>query len=294
MATEILNTDVQGLKLVSRGKVRDVYAVDESRMLIVTTDRVSAYDVVMGRGVPGRGVILTSLSVFWFDFLKDMVGHHLIEHDIRKMPAPMPSLASTLAGRVMLVKRAAIFPVECVVRGYIIGSGWKDYQKTGAVCGIALPKGLQQAGKLEQPIFTPATKAEQGAHDENISFSQASDILGVPRATKLRELSLAIYSRARDYAAKRGIILADTKFEFGEYRGETILCDEVLTPDSSRFWDAKEYREGHSPPSFDKQILRDWLETQPWDKSPPPPAIPDAIVERTLARYREVADRLMG
>ena len=289
---EILETSIDGLKLLARGKVRDIYEVDDDTLLIVSTDRVSAFDVVMGRGIPGRGVLLTQVSLFWFDYFKDLVGNHMIESDVTKMPGPIPDYAETLAGRSMLVKRAKIYPVECVVRGYVIGSGWKDYQNTGAVCGITLPEGLKQAGKLEQPIFTPATKAEQGEHDENISFEQACDTLGFEMGEKLRNLSLEIYSKASDYASKRGLILADTKFEFGEYKGEVIICDEVLTPDSSRFWDVGEYQEGMSPPSFDKQMIRDWLETQPWDKTPPAPDLPDEVVERTLSRYEEVIRRL--
>ncbi|NUQ33463.1 MAG: phosphoribosylaminoimidazolesuccinocarboxamide synthase [Planctomycetaceae bacterium] len=289
---EILNTEINGLKRIARGKVRDIYEVDAERLLLVTTDRVSAFDVVMTRGIPGRGKLLTQISMFWFDYFKDIVGNHVLETDVTKMPGPIPKHADQLEGRSMLVKRAKIFPVECVVRGYVAGSGWKDYQKTGAICGITLPAGLKQASRLEKPIFTPATKAEQGEHDENISYEEAAKVIGNTTAGKLRDLSLTIYSRAREYAAKRGIILADTKFEFGEYKGQIILCDEVLTPDSSRYWDANEYKEGTSPPSFDKQIIRDWLETQVWDKSPPPPRLPDNVIGRALERYEEVVRRL--
>jgi len=297
MAAEVLTTEIPGLKLLNRGKVRDIYEVRDDKagldaLLIVTTDRVSAFDVVLPRGIPGRGKLLQEISLFWFDFLKDLVPNHIIETDVSKMPGPIPKHAATLSGRSMLVGRAKIFPVECVVRGYVAGSGWKDYQKTGAVCGITLPKGLKQSAKLEQPIFTPATKAEQGEHDENISFEQAAEILGRATATKLKDLSIEIYRRGREYAGKRGIILADTKFEFGSLNGEITLCDEVMTPDSSRFWDAAEYREGISPPSYDKQIIRDWLETQPWDKTPPAPVPPDDIVNRALSRYQEVVKRL--
>ncbi|MCK6441041.1 MAG: phosphoribosylaminoimidazolesuccinocarboxamide synthase [Planctomycetes bacterium] len=283
---------MNGLKRIARGKVRDIYEVDAERLLLVTTDRVSAFDVVMTRGIPGRGKLLTQISMFWFDYFKDIVGNHVLETDVTKMPGPIPKHADQLEGRSMLVKRAKIFPVECVVRGYVAGSGWKDYQKTGAICGITLPAGLKQASRLEKPIFTPATKAEQGEHDENISYEEAAKVIGNTTAGKLRDLSLTIYSRAREYAAKRGIILADTKFEFGEYKGQIILCDEVLTPDSSRYWDANEYKEGTSPPSFDKQIIRDWLETQVWDKSPPPPRLPDNVIGRALERYEEVVRRL--
>ncbi len=291
---EVLNTEIKELKLLARGKVRDIYEVDDERLLLVTSDRLSAFDVVMGRGLPGRGKLLTQISIFWFDFFKDLVGNHLLESDVAKMPGVIPQYAEQLEGRSMLVKRATIYPVECVVRGYVVGSGWKDYQKTGTICGIQLPKNLKQAGILEQPIFTPATKAEQGEHDENISFEQASQTIGEAKATELKKLSLEIYTRARAYAKERGIILADTKFEFGEFQGETILCDEVLTPDSSRFWDVSDYQEGTSPPSFDKQIVRDWLEAQPWDKTPPAPDLPDEIIERTYARYEEVVKRLLA
>jgi phosphoribosylaminoimidazole-succinocarboxamide synthase len=248
--------------------------------------------VVLPRGIPGRGKLLQEISLFWFDFLKDLVPNHVMETDVSRMPAPIAARASQLSGRSMLVGRARIFPVECVVRGYVAGSGWKDYQKTGAVCGIKLPSGLRQSAKLEQPIFTPATKAEQGEHDENISFDQACDILGKATATRLRDLSLEIYRRGREFAATKGILLADTKFEFGSLNGEITLCDEVMTPDSSRFWEASEYAEGISPPSFDKQIVRDWLETQPWDKKAPAPVPPDEIINRALSRYQEVVRRL--
>lgn len=297
MTKEVLTTEIPGLKLLNRGKVRDIYEVRDERagmdaLLIVTTDRVSAFDVVLPRGIPGRGKLLQEVSLFWFDYLKDLVPNHIIETDVTKMPAPIAAQAALLSGRSMLVGRAKIYPVECVVRGYVAGSGWKDYQKTGAVCGIKLPTGLKQSARLDQPIFTPATKAEQGEHDENISFEQACDILGRATATRLKELSLEIYRRGREFAATKGILLADTKFEFGSLNGEITLCDEVLTPDSSRFWEANEYREGISPPSFDKQIIRDWLETQPWDKKASAPVPPDAIISKALSRYEEVVRRL--
>jgi phosphoribosylaminoimidazole-succinocarboxamide synthase len=296
---EVLKTDIPGLKFIARGKVRDVYEVSADSLLIVATDRVSAFDVVMPRGVAGRGKLLTEISLFWFRMFESLVPNHIIETDVSKMPGPIPKHADVLAGRTMLVKKAKIFPVECVVRGYVAGTGWKDYQKTGAVCGITLPAGLKQSAKLEQPIFTPATKAEQGEHDENISFERACEIVGKETGTRLKELSLEIYRRGREYAAKRGIILADTKFEFGEIPGPDgkpvlTLCDEVLTPDSSRFWDAAEYREGISPPSYDKQLLRDWLETQPWDKRPPAPVPTDEVLSLTYAKYAEVVKRLKG
>lgn len=291
---EVLTTELDGLKRINRGKVRDVYEVSSDTLLIVTTDRVSAFDVVLPRGIPGRGRLLTEVSLFWFQQFAKLVPNHIVETDPRKMPAPVARHAAVLEGRSMLVRKAKIFPVECVVRGYVAGSGWKDYQKTGRVCGIELPKGLQQSARLAKPIFTPATKAEQGEHDENISFEHMSSILGPDVSTRLRDLSLDIYAKGREFAAKRGIILADTKFEFGSVNGQVTLCDEVLTPDSSRFWDAKEYREGISPPSFDKQIIRDWLETQPWNKTPPAPVPPDAIIEKALSRYEEVVRRLKG
>lgn len=289
---EVLKTDLAGLRKINQGKVRDIYEVDADSLLIVTTDRVSAFDVVLPRGIPGRGKLLTEISLFWFDHLADLIPNHIIETDVSAMPGPIPQHADILAGRSMLVHKAKIFPVECVVRGYVAGSGWKDYQRTGAVCGIQLPAGLKQSARLERPIFTPATKAEQGEHDENISFEQSIKILGQETATRLRDLSLEIYRRGRDYAAARGIILADTKFEFGLVDGQITICDEVLTPDSSRFWDAADYREGISPPSFDKQIVRDWLELQPWDKTPPAPVPPDEVINRALARYQEVIRRL--
>lgn len=290
---ELLKTDMPDLNRVYSGKVRDIYEVEGS-YLMVTTDRLSAFDVVMSRGIPDRGKMLTEISLFWFDFFKDTIGNHLITADVDKMPQQVKQYRDQVEGRSMYVHKAEMLLVECVARGYIVGSGWKDYQKTGSVCGHKLPEGMQLAQKLDKPLFTPATKAEQGEHDENIDFERASQIVGNEMAEKLRDLTLDIFARAGDYAREKGIIIADTKFEFGMIDGNLAICDEMLTPDSSRFWDAKTYEVGKNPESFDKQIVRDWLETQDWDKSPPPPELPDEIVEKTAAKYREVIDRLKG
>jgi phosphoribosylaminoimidazole-succinocarboxamide synthase len=289
--TALLQTNMPDLKLITRGKVRDLYDV-EGNLLLVASDRLSAFDVIMKQGIPGKGRMLTELSLFWFELLKNDVGNHLITASVSEMPVAVHKYRDQLEGRSMYVKRAKIFPAECVVRGYIVGSGWKDYQKTGAVCGHTLPAGLKQAQKLERVLFTPSTKAAQGAHDENINFEQMAGIVGKEYAEKLRDLTVRIYTKCADYAAKKGIIIADTKFEFGLHEGKIILCDEVLTPDSSRFWDARKYQVGTSPESFDKQIVRDWLEKQPWDKNPPPPDLPAEIIEKTAAKYREVVDLL--
>lgn len=293
MENTVLSTDLKGpgIKLLARGKVRDVYEVDNN-ILLVATDRLSAFDVVMNQGIPGKGRILTQLSLFWFDLLKNEVENHLVTTDLAKMPKSLQPFRAQLEGRSMLCRKAQIFPVECVVRGYVVGSGWKDYQATGAICGHKLPAGLKQADKLPKPIFTPSTKAPKGQHDENINFEQSAKIVGEANAAKLRDLTLKVYTTAADYAAKRGIILADTKFEFGLYEGRIILCDEVLTPDSSRFWDAAKYKPGTSPESFDKQIVRDWLDKQPWNKKAPAPDLPADIIERTRARYAEVVEKL--
>ncbi|MCB9893817.1 MAG: phosphoribosylaminoimidazolesuccinocarboxamide synthase [Planctomycetes bacterium] len=289
----LTKTDMPDLKRIYSGKVRDVYEV-EGNLLMISTDRLSAFDVVMSKGVPDRGKMLTEISLFWFDYFKDTIGSHLITADVDKMPEPVRKYRDQLEGRTMYVKRAEMLKVECVARGYIVGSGWKDYQKTGAVCGHKLPEGMKLAQKLEKPLFTPATKADQGEHDENIDFDRAAEIVGKDMATRLRELTLDIFTRAGDYAREKGIIIADTKFEFGMIDGELAICDEMLSPDSSRFWDAKTYEVGKNPESFDKQIVRDWLETQPWNKQPPPPEVPDEIINKTAARYREVIDRLKG
>ena len=289
--TALLQTNMPGLKLLNRGKVRDIYEVD-GNLVLVATDRLSAFDVIMKQGIPDKGKLLTELSLFWFDLVKDIVGNHMITAKVSEMPKAVHQYRDQLEGRTMYVKKAAIFPVECVVRGYIVGSGWKDYQKTGAVCGHKLPAGLKLAQKLPGVLFTPATKAPQGQHDENIDFEAMAKAVGRAHAEQLRELTVRIYTKASEHAAARGIIIADTKFEFGLYQGKIILCDEVLTPDSSRFWDARKYKVGESPESFDKQIVRDWLETQPWNKQAPAPDLPAEIVKRTADRYREVVQLL--
>ena len=291
MTDVLLETTLPGIKRIHQGKVRDLYEID-GKLLLVASDRLSAFDVIMSRGIPGKGAMLTQLTLFWLELLKDIVPNHLITADFDKMPQALAPFRKQLTGRSMLCKKASIFPVECVVRGYIAGSGWKEYQKTGAICGHKLPAGLKQAQKLPEPIFTPSTKAPIGQHDENIDFEQASKIVGAEHAAKLRDLTLRLYSRACEYAATRGIIIADTKFEFGLHQGQIILCDEVLTPDSSRFWDASKYQVGSSPESYDKQIVRDWLDKQPWKKTPPPPNLPDEIVSRTAARYQQVIELL--
>jgi phosphoribosylaminoimidazole-succinocarboxamide synthase len=288
--TVLLKADLPGLKHVSSGKVRDMFDLGES-MLIVTTDRLSAFDVVMANGIPCKGKVLNRISEFWFHFLG--VPHHLITCDVDQMPAEVRRHAAVLRDRAMLVKKAEPFPVECVARGYLIGSGWKDYQETGAVCGIALPAGLKQASKLQQPIFTPATKAVTG-HDENIGFDVVATTVGKPTAEKLRDLTLSIYGKAAAYAETKGVILADTKFEFGLVKGQITLIDEALTPDSSRYWPRGGYREGISPPSFDKQFVRDYLESIKFNKKPPGPVLPDDIVKKTSEKYLEAFRVLTG
>lgn len=285
------NSHIRSLPLLHRGKVRDTYAVGDDRLLIVTSDRISAFDVVMNEPIPGKGAVLNSMSNFWFALLADLGRNHLL--DIPPESMVRPEERNQVAGRAVVTRRLIPLPVEAVVRGYLIGSGWKDYCGTGTVCGIALPAGLQQAQQLPQPIFTPAHKAPAGEHDQNISFDQVCERIGAPLAERVREFSLQLYRRATEHALARGIIIADTKFEFGlDPDGTLRLMDEVLTPDSSRFWPADQYRTGISPPSYDKQFLRDWLQTQPWNQAPPPPALPPEIVERTAARYREALNRL--
>jgi phosphoribosylaminoimidazole-succinocarboxamide synthase len=287
----VLETNLEGLKLLGRGKVRDLYDLGE-HLLVVATDRLSAFDVVFREGIPGKGRVLTQLSKFWFDRLKDVVPNHLVSVDVDAMGPAVKRHAAVLRDRSMLVRRCTVFPVECVVRGYLIGSGWKDYGATGAVCGIALPKGLRMADRLPSTIFTPATKEASG-HDENIDFARMSSIVGGDAAARLRDLSVKVFETAAAYARDRGIVLADTKLEFGrDASGAVTLVDEVLTPDSSRYWPAEEWKPGSSPPSFDKQIVRDWLEESGWNKEPPPPALPKDVISRTAARYREILDRL--
>ncbi|MFL6276368.1 MAG: phosphoribosylaminoimidazolesuccinocarboxamide synthase [Blastocatellia bacterium] len=288
----ITETSLPDLTLFRRGKVRDVYAV-EDRLLIVATDRLSAFDVVLPNPIPMKGVVLTQLSLFWFDYLKEIVANHLISARVEDYPAPLTGFREQLAGRSMLVHRAEVFPVECVARGYLAGSGWKDYQQSGAVCGIKLPPGLKESAQLPEPIFTPATKAESG-HDLNISERETANLIGEEATAKLKALTLDIYVRASSYAAERGIIIADTKFEFGVKDGEIILVDEALTPDSSRFWPAARYEPGHSQSSFDKQFVRDYLETLDWNKQPPGPVLPDEVVARTHDKYMEAYRLLTG
>jgi len=282
---------IPSLPLLGRGKVRDMYAVGDDKLLIVATDRISAFDVILDDPIPGKGRVLTALTEFWLRRL----GHVLPNHATGIAPEDVvqPDERSQVAGRAMVVKRLQPILVEAVARGYLIGSGWKDYQATGAVCGISLPPGLEQAGKLPQPIFTPAAKAEFGTHDENVDFDHVVAAVGRDTAERIREVTLQLYAEAARYALTKGIIIADTKFEFGlDAEGRLHLMDEVLTPDSSRFWPADGYRAGISPPSFDKQFVRDWLETQPWDKTPPAPRLPRDVLEKTAAKYQEALDRL--
>jgi phosphoribosylaminoimidazole-succinocarboxamide synthase len=281
----VTKTNIDKYPLLSRGKVRDIYEIDDKSLLIVTTDRMSAFDVVMQDPIPYKGVVLNQITLFWMDMFKDIVENHLITPDVSEFPQNLKPYGDELEGRSVLVKKAGPLPIECIVRGYISGSGWKDYQKTGQVCGYQLPSGLVQSQKLEQPLFTPSTKAEVGDHDENITINEARLRIGNVLAGKVEELSLAIYRKGRDYAADKGIIVADTKFEFGEVDGRLMLIDEVLTPDSSRFWPADRYEPGKGQPSFDKQYLRDWLETTGWDKKVPAPALPGEIIEETKDRY---------
>jgi phosphoribosylaminoimidazole-succinocarboxamide synthase len=298
MPTALLQTDLGSLPLTARGKVRDIYALSDDKLLFVATDRISAFDHVLGSGIPDKGRILTQLSLFWFDFLKTTVPNHLITAVAADFPTQLQSFVSQLDGRSMLVKRAKMFPVECVVRGYLSGSGWKDYQQTGAVCGIELPRGLRESDRLPEPIFTPAAKNNVG-HDENISFGQMVDTIGRSAAEDLRDLTLAIYQKAGEHAASKGLILADTKFEFGMIRNENgndqiILADEVLTPDSSRYWPAETYNPGGPQPSFDKQYVRDYLESIHWNKQAPAPALPAEVVARTREKYLDAFRLITG
>ncbi|HWZ32841.1 MAG TPA: phosphoribosylaminoimidazolesuccinocarboxamide synthase [Bryobacteraceae bacterium] len=278
----VLETSVPGLKLLARGKVRDIYE-DGDRLLFVATDRISAFDYILATGIPDKGRVLTQMTLFWLDFLRDTVPNHFLSSDV---PAGME-------GRAMWVKRAEMIQVECVARGYISGSGWKDYQRTGAICGITLPPGLRESEALPEPIFTPATKAQTG-HDENISFETMVSLIGADLSTRLRDLTLGIYKKAADYARSRGIIIADTKFEFGLINGQITLADEVLTPDSSRFWPLDSYQAGGAQPSYDKQYVRDYLESIHWNKQPPAPALPDDVAQRTSGKYKEAYRALTG
>jgi phosphoribosylaminoimidazole-succinocarboxamide synthase len=282
----LLQSNLKSLPFLHRGKVRDIYAVGDDKLLIVQSDRLSAFDVILPTPIPGKGEVLTELSNFWFEKLKDVVPNHLTGIDPSSVVAP--DERSQIEGRAMVVRKLKPLLVEAVVRGYLIGSGWKDYQDTGAVCGIRLPAGLAQAQKLPEPIFTPASKAPAGEHDENITYAEVEKLVGADTAARVRDVSIALYKRAAEFAAQRGIIIADTKFEFGtDETGELVLIDEALTPDSSRFWPAAEYRTGISPPSFDKQFVRDWLETQPWNKKAPAPAHPPDVLAQTADKYRE-------
>jgi len=291
-APPLLETSFPSLKPFKKGKVRDVYDLGD-RLLVVATDRLSAFDVVLPTGIPGKGIVLTQMSLFWFDLLADVVPHHVVTADVDEYDEELQQYRDQLEGRSMIVTRTEVLPVECVVRGYLAGSGWKDYKATGAVCGIPLPAGLQQSARLDPPIFTPATKAESG-HDENIPFETMESAVGAERGAEARRISLEIYSRAREYAGERGIILADTKFEFGVREGRLIWIDEALTPDSSRFWPGDEYEPGRSQRSYDKQYVRDYLETLDWDKRPPGPELPPEVVQQTVGKYVEAYERLRG
>ncbi|PKQ15291.1 MAG: phosphoribosylaminoimidazolesuccinocarboxamide synthase [Actinobacteria bacterium HGW-Actinobacteria-7] len=282
-----------GLSPDSQGKVRDLFDLGD-RLLLVASDRISAFDFVLPDPIPFKGEVLTKLSLFWFDLLADVVPNHLISADVADLPEQFAAHTEWLRGRFMLVKKASVYPVECIVRGYLAGSGWKEYREEGTVCGIALPTGLSESSCLADPIFTPSTKAEIGDHDENISFEEMVSVVGVEVATKLRDTSIAVYSKAREHAASRGIIIADTKFEFGAVNGELTLIDEVLTPDSSRFWPAAQYAEGRGQASFDKQFVRDWLESSGWDKQPPAPALPADVVEATSKKYIQAYELITG
>jgi phosphoribosylaminoimidazole-succinocarboxamide synthase len=292
-AAALLQTSLSDLNLLRRGKVRDVYTVDDEHLLIVATDRISAFDCILPTAIARKGEVLTSLSKFWFKKLGHIVPNHFVTTDVEEMPSSVER-TEDLRSRSMLVRKAEVFPVECVVRGYLVGSGWKDYLRTGEVCGHKLPENLFESSELQEPLFTPSTKADEG-HDENISEEQVRGIIGTETTDRLREISLRLYTEARDYARGRGIIIADTKFEFGrDKNGEIILVDEVLTPDSSRFWPAESYSPGKSQPSFDKQFVRDYLETLDWDKRPPAPPLPDEVADATTARYLEAYRLLTG
>lgn len=290
---DIMQTSIKSLPLVYRGKVRECYAVGEDKLLMIATDRISAFDVILSVPIPKKGKVLTALTNFWFEKLAEGMPTQLTGIDPETVVAE--DEREQVRGRAMVVKRLKPILIECVARGYIIGGGWKDYQATGCVCGIKLPEGLKQAEKLPEPIFTPAAKAEVGTHDENISFEKVVELYGESIATQLRDLTITLYKKAADFAATKGIIIADTKFEFGlDENGQVCLMDEVLTPDSSRFWPAESYEVGMSPPSYDKQFIRDWLETQTWDKTPPAPVPPAEIIEKTAAKYREALVKLSG
>lgn len=293
MSSVLMESNIPDLPLLSRGKVRDLYAVGDDRLLMVASDRISAFDVVLPTPIPRKGEVLTKLSIFWFEFLKDVIGTHFITADVSEYPSELYQYRDQLEGRSMLVKRLEMFPIECVTRGYIVGSGWKDYQRTGSVCGIALPAGLQECAKLPEAIFTPATKAVVG-HDENIGFDQAAELVGNESADRLRDLTLNIYERAAQHGLARGLILADTKLEFGMLDGEIVLGDEVLTPDSSRYWPLDLYQPGRGQESFDKQYVRDYLEEVKFNKQPPGPELPGDVVTNTSLKYVEAYETITG
>ena len=293
MTKTLFESALRSLRLFHRGKVRDIYAVDDDRLLIIQTDRLSAFDVVLPTAVPGKGEVLTALSNFWFGKLAHVIPNHLL--DVAPESLVSPAEREQVAARAFVVRRLKPLPIEAIVRGYLAGSGWKEYRSTGAICGVALPAGLQEADQLPQAIFTPSTKAPAGTHDENIAFAEAEKLLGPATAAQIRDKAVALYAEAAEYARTRGIIIADTKFEFGtDAAGKLYLIDEALTPDSSRFWPAEQYRAGRRPPSFDKQFVRDWLEAQNWDKTPPAPALPLDVLVRTAQKYREALRLLTG
>lgn len=293
MSQPVKQTDFPSLKLVNRGKVRDIYDLGDA-LLMVTSDRISAFDVIMGEPIPDKGKVLTQISKFWFSQVEDIIPNHIISTDVADYPNVCKPYAEVLEGRSMLVKKAQPLAAECIVRGYVSGSGWKDYKATGSICGIKLPEGLKESDRLAEPIFTPSTKADLGAHDENISFNEMVTICGKELAEAAREATIKIYCRARDIADQKGIIIADTKFEFGVYEGKLIIIDECLTPDSSRFWPKDQYRPGGPQPSFDKQFLRDYLETLDWGKTAPAPPLPEEIVRKTGEKYKEALFKLAG
>lgn len=291
-ATEriVLRTEMPGIGAPKHGKVRDIYDLGE-HLLLIATDRISAFDVILPNGIPGKGRVLTGISLFWFNKMKDIIDNHIIATDVNDFPEKLWKYREMLEGRSMLVKKSRPLPVECIVRGYLSGSGWKEYREKGTVCGIDIPQGLSESSRLDEPIFSPSTKAEEG-HDINISFEETKDIVGIDTAEKLKDTSIKIYSKARGMAEKKGIIIADTKLEFGVYKNEIILIDELLTPDSSRFWSIKDYQPGRGQDSYDKQIVRDYLLTLDWDKTPPGPVLPEEIVAKTADRYREIMEIL--
>lgn len=293
MSKLVLQTDFPGLKLMARGKVRDIYDLGET-LLLVTSDRISAFDVIMNEPIPDKGFVLTQISAFWFRQMEDIVPNHIISVDVADYPAECQPYAEVLRGRSMLVKKAAPLPVECIVRGYVSGSGWKNYKAAGEISGIKLPSGLKESDRLPEPIFTPSTKADLGAHDETITFEKMVELCGRDLAEKARDYTLKIYTRARDLADKKGIIIADTKFEFGVYNDELIIIDECMTPDSSRFWLKEAYQPGGQQPSFDKQFLRDYLETLDWGKCAPAPVLPQEILDKTADKYREALFKITG